>query len=378
MKRSEEQLQAAIDAYHQHGCSERSAAAAIGIPKSTFHDHLRAAMDAGLEPACAGLPSPLPGMHVERVSELRRTPDGSLVWLKQKRSAEDILSVIERTAERFAERIRPIADIRPPAVVSELLAAYVFGDPHLGMRAWGKECGNDWDTDISRGVHTSAIDALVTTGRPARDALIVNVGDYFHHDSNANATPRSGHVLDVDSRLDKVIEVGVEVEAHMVYRALEMHESVTVINVKGNHDPHVSVALNQAMKMLFRDNPRVTIRGMASKFTYHEWHNCLFGATHGDSVKLDRLPMLMAVDQREAWGRTRWGYWFTGHVHHRQVMRTKDVDTVMVESFPTLAAQDSYASGGGYRSLREATKILFHPEWGELDRHVAKAEMFCA
>jgi hypothetical protein len=80
----------------------------------------------------------------------------------------------------------------------------------------------------------------------------------------------------------------------------------------------------------------------------------------------------MATDRREDWGKTRYRYWWTGHVHHDQV---KDIQGVKCESFRVLPPADAWADGAGYRSMRDIKAIVFHKEYGEVARHTVNPEM---
>ena len=87
---------------------------------------------------------------------------------------------------------------------------------------------------------------------------------------------------------------------------------------------------------------------------------------------MDRLPGVMAADKAKDWGETEFRYWLTGHIHHDS---KKEFPGVMVESFRTLAARDSYATAGGWRSGRDTKCIVYHKEYGEIERHSVNINM---
>jgi hypothetical protein len=92
----------------------------------------------------------------------------------------------------------------------------------------------------------------------------------------------------------------------------------------------------------------------------------LIGSTHGDGAKPADLPLLMAADRAEDWGKTSFRYWYTGHVHHRSA---KEHPGCIVESFRTLAAKDSWHTGQGYRAGRDMYAIVLDREHGEVERY---------
>ena len=83
----------------------------------------------------------------------------------------------------------------PEILNADLLTVYPMGDPHLGMYAWAAETGTDFDLEIAERNLTAATVRLVMASPPSEEALIVNVGDFFHGDTSANRTLRSGHGL---------------------------------------------------------------------------------------------------------------------------------------------------------------------------------------
>ncbi|MGL5566012.1 MAG: winged helix-turn-helix domain-containing protein, partial [Plesiomonas sp.] len=122
----------------------------------------------------------------------------------------------------------------------------------------------------------------------------------------------------------------------------------------------------------YENEPRVTIDDSPSVFNYVEFGKVLIGAHHGHTAKAEKLAGVMAADMPEAWGRTKHRTWMTGHIHHAS---TKEYPGVYVESFATLAAKDAYAASGGWRSRRNTQCIVFHREFGEVERHTIDISM---
>ena len=83
--------------------------------------------------------------------------------------------------------------------------------------------------------------------------------------------------------------------------------------------------------------------------------------------------MIMAADREQAWGRTKFRYWLTGHVHNQRLW---DFPGCSVESFRVLAPQDAWAFNKGYRSQRDMKAIIYHAEYGEVSRVTVNPEMF--
>jgi DNA repair exonuclease SbcCD nuclease subunit len=154
--------------------------------------------------------------------------------------------------------------------------------------------------------------------------------------------------------------------------ALQKHKTVRVINVVGNHDDTGALWMSVALRHTYENEPRVSIDRSPAAFHYIEHGKVLIGTHHGHSCRAERLPGVMAADQAEAWGRTKYRYWFLGHVHHQSV---KEYAGVTVESFNTLTAKDAYAAFGGYRAQQNMKCIVMHDEYGEVARHTVNPDM---
>lgn len=297
-------------------------------------------------------------------------PEGEkkLEWVKTSLDREQATQAIIEWVNWLCEDARGLAPIiKPPAHRdSDLLAVYPMGDPHFGMYAWGKETGEPFDLVIAERDLRAAIDRLVACAPDAETALLLELGDFFHADNNTARTPQSGAQLDVDTRWQRVMQVGLRTMIYCIVRLLAKHKNVIVRIVKGNHDPHSSVALALALDAYFTNEKRVEIDLTPNVFWYYRHGKSLIGATHGDTCKPDVLPGVMASDQPEDWGKTEFRYFYHGHIHHDSV---KEFPGCMIESFRTLAAKDAWHSSKGYRSGRDMKVIVHHKDFGEVERH---------
>jgi hypothetical protein len=288
-------------------------------------------------------------------------------WIKTKREAEERIAALIAAIKAAFEGVEPIPEIpHAGGSFSDLLTVYPIGDAHFGMHAWGEETGEDFDLKIAETDLVNAVRRLVRGAPSSDEAVIINVGDYIHIDDGTNRTPASGHALDADSRYAKIVRVGIRALRTCIELALKQHRTVRVISRPGNHDPHSSITLQVALGMYYEKNPRVIIDQSPAPFLYHEFGKNLLGVTHGDTVKLEKLGGIMAADCPEAWGRTTFRHWYTGHVHNDRMVEGPGWTA---ESFRTLAARDGYATRSGYRSGRDMHAIVLHREWGEIERH---------
>ena len=307
--------------------------------------------------------------YVKRRSQMRDAEGKlKLEWIISEQDAEHKKAMLESALEAMADTLPRINPTPTPDYSNDdLMAIYPLGDPHIGMMAWGEESGSDWDLRLAEQHFCEIFDRLVKRAPRCKQAVIVNLGDFFHADNLAGVTTRSGHHLDMDGRFAKMIRVGVKIIRQMIDSALQHHESVRVINATGNHDDTSSMFLSVCLANIYENEPRITIDTSPAPFHYFTWGNSLFGVHHGHSCKADRLPGVMAADQAKLWGLSEYRHWLTGHIHHDTL---KEYAGVVVESFRTLAAKDAYAAWGGYRSRQDSKCLVVSKDGGIVERYI--------
>ncbi len=254
----------------------------------------------------------------------------------------------------------------------KLLSVIPFGDPHFGLYCWAEEVGNDFDLTIAKRDLCGAVAYLVSQSPASKRCLIANLGDFFHADNLEGITSRSGHKLDMDTRLPKVIRVGVAGIRQCIETALTRHETVEVVNAIGNHDDVLSMALSIMLANVYENEPRVVIHDAPTKRHYLKHGKVLIGITHGHQTKDRDLPGIMATERAEDWGQTKHRYFYRGHHHHDTML---EFNGCKVEQFRTLAPGDAYAVGSGYLSGRDMKLIVHHSEYGEVARTTCSIDM---
>lgn len=273
--------------------------------------------------------------------------------------------------KKHTEEYKGIAPLTkaPRSTDAKTLTLYPLGDPHIGMLSWHEETGQNFDLKIAERDLTEVVRKLVATAPASERAVLANVGDFFHADDDSQLTPGHGHKLDVDCRSGKVFRLGCALMRTLIDLLLKKHKAVDVRNVPGNHDPKTSRMLAMWLAAVYENEPRVLIEPNLDPFSYLEFGANLFGFTHGENVKADKLVGVMATDQKEAWGRTTHRLWVTGHVHHES---RKEYPGCMVETYNTLAARDYWHHSKGYRSDRKLFAITFDELLGEVARSTVR------
>lgn len=314
-----------------------------------------------------------PGRTMGKVT-IQRNADGEVerVWERQspiENAARMICDVLETVT------YKPAPPIPPPRkkLNEDLLSFYTITDYHLGMYAWADETGDDWDTEIASQVLIAAIQEMVRNTPNSKTAILNIQGDFLHWDGLDAVTPTSNHILDADTRFDRMIELSIDLTIWAVEYLLRHHQNVHVIVCEGNHDLAGSAWLRKTIKKMYSKNKRVTVDDTSFPFYAYLFGETMIGVHHGHKVKNQALPALFASEPRyrDMWGKATYTYIHTGHYHHEQL---DEGAGAIVERHPTLAARDAYAARGGYVSRRGAKVIAYHKTKGEVHRSTIRPD----
>lgn len=308
-----------------------------------------------------------PGFVVKGYSTLVR-PDGSTAaqWIKTTRDQQLQALAIEAAAKAMGESIPRARPAKPPkATAAALLNCYVITDYHLGMLAWGEETGADWDTTIAEDMLVGWFAQAIAQSPAARVGVFAQLGDMLHFDSLDAVTPTSRHLLDADTRFQRLIRVAIRVVRRVIDMLLAKHEEVRVLWCEGNHDMATSAAFREFLRALYENEPRIRVDTRPDPYYCIEHGATALFFHHGHKKKLAQVDTVFAAKFREVFGRTRHAYAHMGHLHHVEV---KETNLMVVEQHRTLAAPDAHASRGGWMSGRDAQVIVYHAEHGEVGR----------
>lgn len=369
---SEEKMREAVEAVQAHGSINR-AAHALGLARSTLQDRIKHAARQGIAPG-HWESGTAPGFAIGKVT-IQRGPNGQIerTWERQSPEAENLLKARQDALEALKAEVPREAPTAAPALFNaDLCNLFTFTDFHLGMMAWHKEGGQDWDLKIAEAVLRGAMLAMVRQS-PAAHTAVVNVqGDFLHCDGLMPVTPGHGHVLDADSRFPKVRQAAIRLIRELVAMALQTHQHVHLILAEGNHDQDSMGWLADSFTVLYEEEPRVSVNDSALPFYVIEWGETMLGVHHGHKVKNEALPLLFAAQFPAEWGRTRKREIHCGHRHHRD---EKEYNGAVVIQHPTLAARDAYAARGGWIADRAAQAITYHRKYGQVGRVSVCPEM---
>lgn len=294
-------------------------------------------------------------------------------WVKTRLDTERLNAAIKAAADAMAADLPRAAPVAAPApTLADICVTYTLTDAHIGMLAWHREGGRDWDLSIAERTIVGCFAEIIRAAPAGGVAVLNQLGDLLHYDGLSAVTPTSGHVLDADGRFTKMVEVAVRVLRQIVAMLLAKHGRVHLVLAEGNHDMASSVWLRTMFKALYENEPRITVDDSALPYYAFEFGEVMQFFAHGHLAKPANLPSLMAAQFPQMWGRTKYRYGNCGNLHHAY---EKEHAGAIIVQHPTMAARDAYAARGGWHALSAMTAIIYHARYGEVGRCTVRPEM---
>ena len=367
----------AMQVWEECGRNSARAAGVLGISQSTMRDYVsitkNTAAAAGYSENWDARRHVPEGEFVIGRSIYTTNDDGEKAWLKTRRTMTE--AARDKALQGFVDGLvkgvkpyKPKAKPKTKKFATDLLPAIVIGDAHFGMRADARETkARDYDTKIASNDMLAAIEYLVDAAPASEQALLVNVGDFIHANGSSGTT-FGGTKLDVDTRIEVVLEIAAQTFLYAIDKLLAKHKSCVVVMARGNHDSDTAIALALILKFYYSKEPRVTILDPHGFFHTVQFGKNLLAVHHGDKVKAVKLGAILPKMLPEQWSETVYRKWLVGHIHHQNAIETDN--GVFVEAFGTLAPPDSWHAGAGYGASSVMNQVVFHRDGGEVLRHV--------
>lgn len=353
-KLTSEQCDEAIRLVEKHS-SVTLAAEEAGIPRTTMSARYREAL-------ARQAPSE---RVVGRSTCTNAFGDVILEWTKTSTKQDDQWLEIEHSLDRRMDGIEPAKPQPLPASLgpTNMLNQVTIADGHVGALAWNDETGSgDWDLSISKDSLITGACWLMDNLPPARELLLIILGDFMDTDGYLPLTPASKHLLDVDGRYPKIADVGSDVIEASITHALKRYASVRLVIKPGNHDPLSAWWMRKLFGRIYQNEPRVTVETSIRPYWAMLFGKTMIATHHGDKARLNELPMIFAADFARQWGEAVYRVCHTGHLHHKHfvVHSGKELRGMMVYQHPTLAARNAWAADKGLAAARELLGHSYH------------------
>jgi len=244
-------------------------------------------------------------------------------------------------------------------------------DAHFGMMAWEEECGENYDSKIASKLFVEAGKTLLNRSAGYNiDQIVIPIGnDLFHMNDITGLTPKKKNKLDVDNRIAKVFNYVLNAYTDLIAFCRE-YAPVSVIWVKGNHDPESSYYAAKTLEYYYKgEGAEDVVFDTAPEPQKHiVYGKNLVAWTHGDEEPHRDLPGVMLGKWPLDTGKALFREWHLGHFHKKKEMFSVLGDEmragVRIRIIPSLSAKDYWHTSKGYMSIRSAEAYLFSKDNG--------------
>lgn len=368
-----------IDAINEHG-SATKAGAALGINRRTVDKSIRRlkvhAAKQGYSPE-HDLTHVVPDGYTVKGASTYYDSDGNIKaqWIKSQVDAERQKAMLDAVLAGMCEEIPQRKPSKPVPKTSnkDLLNCYILTDYHLGMLSDPEETGAAWDLKIAEKLLLDWFEAGVAQAPDAQVAIFAQLGDMLHFDGLEAVTPTSGHILDADTRFQRVVRVAIRCIRKIIDLLLSKYPQVHIIMADANHDPSSAVWMREFLAAMYEKEKRLFVDTSPDTYYCYEWGSTSLFFHHGHKKKPTSIDDVFASKFREVFGRTKNSYAHMGHMHH---VWAQETNLMVVEQHRTLAAGDAYSSRGGWLSGRSSDIITYRKEFGQVGRVTLSPEMF--
>ena len=367
----------AIDAVNKYG-SFRKAAKALNLNHTTIQYAIQGAKRKAAKMGYApdnDMTHPTVEPFVVRGVSSYYNKDGQLSgqWVKTSLDDDKMQTLLREAIEGFKSEIPKVKPSKNPVLTnSEICNCYVITDYHLGMLSWQPETGADWDISIAEDLIIRWFEQAIALSPNSSQAIFAQLSDFLHFDGMDAVTPASKHLLDVDTRFAKLVRSAIRILRSVIDMLLQKHKNVHLIMADANHDPVSQIWLREWLAVMYENEPRITVDKSPNPYNAFEFGKVALFFHHGHKRKVENVSEVFAGQFREMFGRTKYAYAHTGHLHSINV---KENNLMIVEQHRTLAPPDAYAARGGWLSGRDAKVITYHQEYGEVSRLTINSDM---
>lgn len=129
---------------------------------------------------------------------------------------------------------------------------------------------------------------------------------------------------------------------------------VDVVIVQGNHDFERMFYVGELLEARYHNNANINVNNSLEERKYYQYGKNMFLNFHGDKVKKNNIPLLMATEQPIMWSECKYREAFMGHIHKElvdEIMGTK------LRFIPSICGNDEWHKGKAYVGTQRVAQI---------------------
>ncbi len=375
-----EKIQEAVQAVADYG-SQKKAAKALGIARSTLQERLKKAEHFHMEAEAAAI-----GFPAEEVKAYWIKSDTGSYYVK--RNAEVSYSDLRQEFLDFAKSHSPIVKKRAFRKSDHLLVIDP-ADIHFNKLALTAETGNEYNLDIAENRLLDGVASLLEKADIfGIDRIAFVLGNDFLHADNPFNTTTSGTRQDTVTMWWEAYRRAKQAFIEAI-TLCSHYAPVHLVHCPSNHDYASGWMLSDSIASWFRNDENVIVSDSSLSIShrkYIQYGSNLLGFTHNDGAKEGDLGNLMQIEVRKAWAESPFATWYLHHYHIKDrknygkspvkverdhigvtIIQSRPLDpvnSVFTEIVRSPSASDSWHFRNGYVGRQAIECFMHHIEHG--------------
>ena len=295
-----------------------------------------------------------------------KSKEASLYFKNPDHKQEDLKKLCKDLVKDLQQYSPEYKKIKHPKKIEGHLFFCCPSDLHIGKLCKSFVSGAEYNSQIAVIRALEGVRGCINKAKGfAIDKVVFLLsGDLLHVDSFKNTTTNNTP-QDTDGLFSDNFILAKRLMVEIIEMLMQLAD-VRIMFTAGNHDHVSGFLMAQVLQAHFRLSKNVSFDIDLTMRKYYKYHNNLIGSTHGDKIRFDLLPMLMA-DESKDWSSTKYRYMFTQHIHHKV---SKDFIGVSVESLRSPSEQDAWHHKKGFQSSNNKAieSFIFHKQLGQVAR----------
>lgn len=280
----------------------------------------------------------------------------------EKKVSDDYIKIINDLKEDLKKNSKVVPRKSYGKSNAFMLEIAIF-DSHLGKLVHAQECGVNYDLKIAKQLYMDTFFDLLEKSKKfgIPEKIVFIIGQDFINIDNHLFTTTAGTKQDVDGRYPKIVKEGRE----LLTTCIDILKEITPVEVivsPGNHDTNTMFHIGDSIECYYHNDENVKVNNQPISRKYITYGKTLICYNHGDKIKGDQLPLIMATENPIAWAETKYKICRLGHYHTESM---KEIRGVKVHYLSSVSAPDLYHYDNGYiGNLRQAQAFIHDKENG--------------
>lgn len=247
--------------------------------------------------------------------------------------------------------------------VEDNLLFIPLADIHFGLIANRELCGEEYNTRIAKKRVKYVIEKILEKVKNKDiERIIFLIGNDGINFDNVSGTTTGGTPQDNQITWFEAVRQFTDLMIE-VLEQLENIAPVLAYFVPSNHDLHSMFGICETLKAYFRNDRNIIIASEATQRKYFRYGTNMIGFSHDE--KEGNVAKIMAAEQSEMWGETKFKYFFISHLHHEIV---KDDFGVDIRRLPTISGRSYWTNKCGFvGTKKQAQAFIFNENEGLTD-----------